>query len=174
MFRLLHLTISYYFYIPCLYIPKTFNLFTLGNFSDFLLIWKKDTCKQIIFINSFLYTFLLYMWCIIIDCIRIFCNILWSAHFTFTLDNVIHSYDLYVYSLKMAVYQPKHVAITVILLYWYIPVQQVGILRFIVLPIVQKMYNIKRAVLFSNQVLTSAICGCENNITELQICIQRI
>jgi len=117
MFRLLHLTISFYFYIHCLYTPKIFNLFTLWNFSDFLLIWKEDTCKQIICINLFLCIFLLNMWCIIIDCIRRFCNLHCSAQFTFALDNVIHSYDLCVYSLKMVVYQPKHVAITVILLY---------------------------------------------------------
>jgi len=37
--------------------------------------------------------FLLHTLCIIIYCIRRFCSILCSVHFTFTLDNVIHSYD---------------------------------------------------------------------------------
>ena len=83
------------FHIHWLYIKKkttttttsAFNIYSHSNFSEFLLTWKEDARKQIIFSNRILYGFVIYF---IHDC-PIHMNMVmlfWKVDFNLNLEVV--------------------------------------------------------------------------------------
>jgi hypothetical protein len=74
-------------YSLALYLKKRylFNIYSDANFSEFLLTWKEDAWKQIIFINRILYIFVIHF---IHDCL-IHMNtvmLLWKVDFNLNLE----------------------------------------------------------------------------------------
>jgi len=68
---------------------SVFNIYSHSNFSEFLLTWKEDAWKQIIFINIILYIFITYF---IHDCPIHMNNVmlLWKVDFNLEVLYVVY------------------------------------------------------------------------------------